>query len=219
VLAGAIGYLLAASPGMEGARRAMVGLLSLDSVQRMWFITRAAGLTGYVLLWLSTVWGLVVSAKFLDPVLHRTVSYDFHEFLSLLAIGFVALHILVLLADQYLPFNLAQILIPFVAPYRPLWVGVGVIGFYLTILVTVTFYLRARIGPRVFRAIHYASFLAFLAAAVHGLLAGTDSSLLTTQLLYAGTLLSVVFLTTYWVALGVQRRWDPERTLNTRLPD
>jgi hypothetical protein len=37
--------------------------------------------------------------------------------------------------------------------------------------------------------------------------------------LYAGTLLSVVFLTTYWVALGLQRRWDPERTLNTRLPD
>jgi sulfoxide reductase heme-binding subunit YedZ len=211
-----IGSIAAASPGLQGARQIAAQLLALDSVQRMWFVTRAAGLTGYVLLWLSTAWGLVVSSKILDPLLHRSFSYDFHEFLSLLAIGFVGLHVIVLLADQYLPFTLLQVLIPFVAPYRPIWVGIGVIAFYLTILASVTFYMRARIGSRAFRLIHYSSFVAFLGAAFHGLLAGTDSSLLVTQILYAGTLLSVVFLTTYWLALQLQTRIQPKRSLPPR---
>ncbi len=211
-----IGSIALAAPGLQGVRQVAARLLALDSVQRMWFVTRAAGLTGYVLLWLSTAWGLVVSSKILDPLLHRSFSYDFHEFLSLLAIGFVSLHVIVLLADQYLPFTLLQVLIPFVAPYRPVWVGIGVIAFYLTILASVTFYVRARIGPRAFRLIHYSSFVAFLGAAFHGLLAGTDSSLLATQILYAGTLLSVVFLTTYWLALQLQTRIQPKRSLPPR---
>lgn len=214
--AAVVGAIALVAPGLRGAPQLVTRLLELDSVQRMWFITRAAGLTGYVLLWLSTAWGLVVSSKILDPLLHRSFSYDFHEFLSLLAIGFVSLHVIVLLADQYLPFSLLQVLIPFIAPYRPVWVGIGIVAFYLAILASVTFYIRARIGPRAFRLIHYSSFIAFLGAAVHGLLAGTDSSLPATQILYAGTLLSVVFLTTYWLALQLQSRVHPDRRLPPR---
>jgi sulfoxide reductase heme-binding subunit YedZ len=208
--------MLASSPWAAGSRQVVSGLLALDTVQSMWFITRAAGLTGYILLWLSTAWGLVVSSKILDPILHRSFSYDFHEFLSLLAIGFVTLHVIVLLADQHLPFNVLQALIPFLAPYRPFWVGIGVIAFHLTVLASATFYIRARIGARAFRVIHYTSFIAFLGAAVHGLLAGTDSSLLVTQLLYAGTLLSIVFLTTYWLILQLHARLQPRAGLSSR---
>ena len=210
-----IAYFAVVSPWLQDFRLFAARFLALDSVQRMWFVTRAAGLTGYVLLWLSTAWGLVVSSKILDSILHRSFSYDFHEFLSLLAIGFVAVHVIVLMADQYLPFNLLQVLIPFVAPYRPFWVGMGVIAFYLTVIASVTFYIRSRIGTRAFRVIHYSSFVAFLGSAVHGLMAGTDSSLLATQLLYAGTLLSVVFLTTYWLALQFQTRRAPARALHS----
>jgi len=91
----------------------------------------------------------------------------------------------------------------------------GVIAFYLSLLASATFYIRSRIGARAFRLIHYSSFVAFLGAAVHGLMAGTDSSLLATQILYAGTLLSVVFLTTYWLALQLQTRRAPGRALRS----
>jgi predicted ferric reductase len=205
--AGGIGGTLVQLPAMQAMRQSAAELLSLDSVQLMWFITRASGLTGYVLLWLSTVWGLVVSSKALDALLHRSFTYDFHEFLSLLAIGFIGVHIAVLMADHYLPFTLSQILVPFLAPYRPFWVGIGVLAFYLTLLVTVTFYMRRRIGMRAFRWIHLSSFLAFLGAAGHGLMAGTDSSLPLTQVLYASTLLVVVFLTTYWATLRLLTKW------------
>ncbi len=178
-------------------RQALDGLFAVSTVQAMWYVTRAAGLISYLLLWLSTVWGLAVTNKMLDPVLHRAFTYDFHQFLSLLAIGFVILHVVVLLADKYLPFSVAQILVPFAAPYRPMWVGIGTIGLYLTLLVSITFYIRRWIGQKTFRVIHLASYLAFIGAALHGLFAGTDSPLPTVQAMYAITSLLVVFLTVY----------------------
>lgn len=185
--------------------RLLDALFALNTANTAWMITRAAGLTAYVLLWLSTAWGLAVSNKILDGLLHRAFTYDFHEFLSLLAIGFALLHIVVLMVDKYLPFSLTEILVPFIAPYRPLWVGVGVIGLYLTILVTVTFYIRRWIGPQTFRIIHYASYTAFIAVALHGLLSGTDSPLLTVQVMYAGTTLVIVFLTAYRAFIALLR--------------
>jgi predicted ferric reductase len=181
-------------------------LFAASSVQALWYVTRAAGLISFLLLWLSTVWGLAVSNKILDPVLHRAFTYDFHQFLSLLAIGFMILHVVVLLADQYLPFSVAQVLMPFAAPYRPLWVGIGTIGLYLTLLVSITFYIRRRIGQKAFRAIHMASYLAFIAAALHGLFAGTDSPLVTVQVMYIVTTLSVVFLTVYRIVMSAQAK-------------
>src|SRR5574338_728113 len=121
-------------------------LFATDSLQFWWYLTRAAGLMGYFLLWLSTAWGIAVSSKILDPLLHRTFTYDFHEWLSLLGLAFIAVHVAVLALDKFLPYSLWQILIPFLSPYRPLWVGIGVLAFYLTFLVTITFYLKAKIG-------------------------------------------------------------------------
>lgn len=197
-----LGLALGYTP-IEFVGKVLNKLFATNSVQTMWYVTRAAGLTAYLLVWLSTVWGLGVSSKIFDPVLQRVFTYDFHQFLSLLAIGFIILHIVVLAADQYLPFSIAQILVPFIAPYRPVWVGIGVFGFYLTILVSITFYIRRWIGQKTFRVIHYASFIAFAFSALHGLFAGTDSPLWTTQAMYLVTSLVVVFLTAYRVFASV----------------
>jgi sulfoxide reductase heme-binding subunit YedZ len=180
-------------------------LFATNSLQIMWFITRSAGLTAYLLLWLSVAWGLAVSSKILDVILHRAITYDFHQFISLLAIGFIILHIGILMFDRYLPYSLAQILVPFLSPYRPLWVRVGVIGFYLTLLVTVTFYLRKRIGMNAFRVIHMLSLVGYLGVTLHGFFSGTDSSLVTVMALYGGTFLVVVLLTAYWLWVLVRK--------------
>ena len=212
LLAAALVVLVSVLTGVPPAAlvgRMLNALFALDSVQALWYVTRAAGLAAYLLLWLSTVWGLVIPSKFFDPWLPGALAYDLHEFLSLLSIGFVALHVVVLLGDRYLPFTLAGILVPFAASYRPVWVGVGIIGMYLMLLVSITFYFRRRIGAATFRAIHLASFGAYVAAAQHGLMAGTDSPLAATRLMYAGTSLAVVFLTVYWIMLLVFRRLAP----------
>ncbi len=199
------GLVLAGSHGAE-FRNLLNRLFALDSQQAMWYVTRAAGVMAYLLVWLSTVWGLAIPTKLVDRLLHRSFTFDFHQFISLLSLGFLALHIFVLTADRYLPYSLAQILVPFLSPYRPLWVGVGVIAFYLLLLVTGTFYVRQRIGMKAFRAIHYTSLLAYLGATAHGLLAGTDSSLPALLAMYAISFLVIVFLTTYWLVLLLQNR-------------
>src|SRR5512140_2062048 len=177
------------------------GLFSINSVQAWWYVTRAAGLSSYILLWLSMIWGMAIATKILSPAVEGTYSYDFHEFLSLLGLGFVLLHVIVLLLDKFLPFTIWQVLIPFIDNYRPMWVGLGVIGFYIFLLVTVTFYMRQSIGTNAFRSIHALSLLGYLGATLHGLYAGTDSALPITTIIYAGTFLVVVFLTVYWLAM------------------
>ena len=174
-------------------------ILATDSQQVFWYITRSAGLIAYLLLWLSTAWGLAVSSKILDGMLHRTFTYDFHQFISLLALGFLGLHLAVLMLDNYMPFTLLQILVPVFSPYRPVWVALGGVGLYLSVLVTVTYYMRGKIGMKAFRSIHVLSLVGYLGATIHSLFSGTDTALLPARILYFGTFLTVVFLLVYWL--------------------
>ena len=206
-LLAALAVLVLSIPAAAPLRIVLDRLFAFNSQQAMWYITRAAGIMAYLLLWLSTVWGLAIPSKLFSDVLNGEFAFDFHQFISLLALGFLGLHVFILTADRYLPFSLTQVLVPFISPYRPVWVGIGSLAFYLTLLVTVTFYLRKRIGMKSFRYIHYSSLLAYLGAVVHALFAGTDSSMPVTLILYAGTFLVVVFLLVYWlVAMRLAKR-------------
>ncbi len=212
-----VGMLLAIALGQSLGSvsfvKSLQSLFAINSVQIWWYVTRASGLTGYFLLWLSMVWGFAIPTGFMRPLLENIFSYDFHEHLSLLGLGFVLVHVAVLLFDQYLPFSLLQLFIPFVDTYRPLWVGFGIISFYLLLLVTFTFYVRQRIGAKAFRAIHVFSLVSYLGTTLHGLFAGTDSALPITMLLYGGTFLVVVFLTVYWLIMRTNKKEDEHVTV------
>ena len=197
------------TPAGSSLAQSLQSLFAMDTVQAWWYVTRAAGLTSYLLLWLSMVWGLAISTKFFHPAVDGTYSYDFHEFLSLLGLGFVLLHVIVLMFDKFLPFSIWQIMIPFIDTYRPLWVGFGIIGFYLSLLVTVTFYMRKIIGSKAFRKIHVLSLAGYLGATLHGLFAGTDSALPVAKFLYGGTFLVIIFLTIYWLVMSKLNKREP----------
>jgi predicted ferric reductase len=190
------------------------GFFALDSIHVWWYISRASGLMAYLLVWLSTIWGFAISSKIFDSYIERVFTYDFHEHLSLLSLGFVLLHAIVLLLDHVEPMSLMEILIPFTSGYRPFWTGIGIIAFYLSILVTVTFYIRTWISMKTFRTIHYLSVAVYVGALLHGLYTGTDSALNWTQYMYWGTFLSSVFFCVYWLVIVRLRKRndiDPKR--------
>jgi predicted ferric reductase len=187
--------------GAASFAQQLQSLFAMNSTQIWWYVTRASGLTGYFLLWLSMVWGFAIPTGMVRPLLENVFTYEFHEHLSLLGLGFVLVHIVVLLFDKYLPFSILQLLIPFTDMYRPFWVGLGIISLYILLLVTFTFYLRQRIGSKAFRSIHVLSLVSYLGTTLHGFFAGTDSALPITMLIYAGTFLVVVFLTVYWLIM------------------
>jgi predicted ferric reductase len=207
---------LGQSLGSTSFAQQIQSFFAMNSTQIWWYVTRASGLTAYFLLWLSMVWGFAIPTGFIRPVLENIFTYDFHEHLSLLGLGFVLVHIAVLLFDKYLPFSIIQLLIPFTDTYRPLWVGLGIISFYLLLLVTFTFYLRQKIGSKAFRSIHLLSLVSYLGTTLHGLFAGTDSALPITMVIYAGTFLIVVFLTVYWLIVRTFKK-DEEHITVTQI--
>ena len=100
-----------------------------------------------------------------------------------------------------MPFNAPQWFVPFISEYRSFWVGIGIIGTYLSLLATATFYLRKWLGVRAFRVIHYLSFAGFFGVLLHIWFAETDTGLFSTRLMYLLAGLSVVFMTAYRLML------------------
>jgi DMSO/TMAO reductase YedYZ heme-binding membrane subunit len=175
----------------------LMGLPLTGQTPAYWYMARAGGLVAYVLLWLSTVWGLTLTTKITEGLVPAPIAYGLHEFLSLAAICFATLHGLVLLGDEYINFNILHLALPFLAPYKPFWTGLGTLALYLSVVLTSSFYIRKQIGQKTWRAMHYLTFAAYLLALGHGLMAGTDTSLPMIKLMYLGTGFSVLFLTYY----------------------
>ena len=93
-------------------------------------------------------------------------------------------------------------LVPFAARnYRPVWVGLGQIGLYTWVIVTLSFYIRKRLGQKNWRAVHYLSYASFLSLLVHGIFSGTDSSLPWVQVFYWFSGAALLFLTIYRILL------------------
>jgi predicted ferric reductase len=175
----------------------LMGLPLTGSTKAYWYMARAAGIVSYLLLWLSTLWGLMLSTKFISKRLPAPIIYGMHEFLAILSLVFMALHTFVLLGDDYIKFNLWHLAVPFIAPYQPFWTGLGTIGFYLSTAMTGSFYIRKQIGQKVWRILHYLTFITYLVALAHGAVAGTDSSLPSLKLVYLITGLAILFLVYY----------------------
>ena len=89
---------------------------------------------------------------------------------------------------------------PGISPYRPLAVSFGVLACELAALVAVSFSVRRRIGFRVWRRLHWATYLLFVLATAHGVAAGTDSSRPWALGLYLGAVGAVAFAAS-WRAL------------------
>jgi predicted ferric reductase len=141
-----------------------------------WYLSRGTAFISLSLLWLSMALGLGMTNKMARLWPGAPASFAIHEYVSLLGLAFAIFHGLVLLGDHYINFTLTQIIMPFTTTsYRPLWVGLGQIGFYIWVIVAMTFYIRQIIGQKTWRLIHYLSLAIYLLGLVHGLFSGTDS--------------------------------------------
>lgn len=181
-----------------------------------WILARAGGLTAYVLLTSSVLAGLVVKSRPFGRALKTASVTDTHRFLSLLALCAVGVHCFALVLDSTVRIRLPALIVPGLAPYRPLWTALGVISAELAALIFISFRLRKRIGARAWRRLHWATFGVFAAATVHGLAAGTDSARPWVFALYLGAIGSVVFATAWRV---LSRTPKPTTKGGTRVRD
>ena len=174
----AIGAAIGAAALMILARLASsVDLAAALGGRLPWYTTRAAAVTAYLLLSGTTILGLSISTRWLDRLISRATAFALHEWLSWLALACVGLHVGALLVDRFEPFSLSEVLMPLTSSYRQVATGLGVLGLYLLATITVSFYLRAHIGQRAWRTLHYGSFALYLLATAHGIFSGASQDL------------------------------------------
>ena len=139
---------------------AMAGSMIGSQPKVFWYLSRGSGIVAFWMLWLSMVFGVLLTGKVARWWPGSPQSLDLHQFTSLLGLGLALFHALILTGDHFINYSLAQVLTPFAGQgYRPFWVGIGQVAFYLTAIVTFSFYVRKRIGVRTWRLLHYLSFL------------------------------------------------------------
>jgi predicted ferric reductase len=172
-----------------------------------WYLSRSSALVAYGLLWLSMVFGLLMTSRVAKAWPGGPVAFDLHQHASLLGLAFALFHALILMGDRYIKADLRQVLVPFAYEgYNPLWVGLGQVGLYLMAIVGLSFYLKGQIGRTAWRAIHFISFVMFALALIHGIWSGSDSEQSWTQALYWLTGGSVLFLTAYRILTTRRKR-------------
>ena len=142
-----------------------------------WYLTRSSGVVALVLLSATLVLGVVASVGWTTERWPRFLSQDVHRNVSLLGLVFIGIHVVTTVVDGYVPIGLADVVVPFISPYRPLYVGLGALAFDLMLAVLITSGLRHRIGYGTWRFVHWLAYLCWPVALVHALGTGTDTQL------------------------------------------
>ena len=143
-----------------------------------WYVARAGGMVALVLLTATVVLGMAMSGRASQRRWPRFAVEDVHRFANLLTWSFVGIHALALLADDYYSFSIGDLVVPGLAPYRPVATALGVVALELLAALALTNKLRGRVPYTFWRRAHYANFAVWLLALGHGVTAGTDSDTL-----------------------------------------
>lgn len=172
----------------------------------LWYASRATGVVALVLLTVVVLLGIGVNRQRRLPGLPRLATTSLHRSMSLLAVAFVAIHVITAIADPYVTIGIAASVIPFTSPYRPLWLGLGAISLDVMIALILTSLARARLGRRAWRAVHWLAYACWPVALAHGIGSSDD--------LRSGWLLGLTVACT--AAVAVAASWRVAGALTTR---
>jgi hypothetical protein len=140
-----------------------------------WFVARSSGIIAWALLTLSVCWGLLLSTRLLSRRVSPAWLLDLHRHLGGLAVVFTGIHLVGLVADNYVTFGWTELFIPMASSWKPGAVAFGVVSFYLLLAIEFTSLAMRRLPRSLWRWVHRSSFVLFGFATYHGLVAGTDA--------------------------------------------
>ncbi|MBF6555202.1 MAG: ferric reductase-like transmembrane domain-containing protein [Acidimicrobiales bacterium] len=142
----------------------------------LWYTTRATGVVALLLLTGTMVLGILTAGRVRTTSWPAFAQADLHRRVSLMAMVFLAFHVLTSVLDTYVNVGWAAIVVPFASPYRPVWTGLGTVGVDLILAVALSSALRQRISAATWRGIHWLAYGSWPVAMAHSLGMGTDAS-------------------------------------------
>ncbi|MBK3497401.1 ferric reductase-like transmembrane domain-containing protein [Viridibacillus sp. YIM B01967] len=158
-----------------------------------WEWIRILGFLAYFYFTIAVIFGLLRKSNFVKS--NKNLIYHIHQ--SAGWMGFITLiaHLLFLLIDNYQPYSIIEIIIPFTSDYKPLLSSLGTIAFYLFFLVIVTSDLWIqKMNRSVWKKIHFLVLPAWILSLLHGLFIGTDTGSIYVMIFYGVTANLTVFI-------------------------
>src|SRR2546429_8066348 len=98
--------------------------------------------------------GILATGQGRLPGLPSFAVTGLHRSLSLLSVLFIAVHVTTAIIDPFVSIGLAAVVIPFISPYEPFWLGLGAVALDLITALILTSLARAHISRRARRGSH-----------------------------------------------------------------
>ena len=148
----------------------------MNTAQLAWFTARSSGIVAWVLATSSVLLGLALSTRLVRRKGVPVWLNSLHRYLGTLTLVFTAVHLGALVADNWVHFGVADLLVPMASTWRPGAVAWGIVALYLLVAVQVTSWCKRWLPRRLWHAVHLTSIPLFVAGTVHGAQAGADWS-------------------------------------------
>jgi len=171
-----ITHLMAASALGSGALQPGAASPGLLDGPALWFANRGTGFVLLVLLTFSTMLGVLSTSRVSLRLWPRMLTQGLHRNVSLLAVTFLAAHVVTAVVDTFVDIRWYDAFVPFGGRYMPLWLGYGAVALDLLIAVTVTSLVRHKMSHKPWRVVHLLAYGAWGLGLLHGLQMGTDAS-------------------------------------------
>jgi hypothetical protein len=149
-------------------------LAAAGTGKTMWYLTRGSGAVTLALLTAGMVLGIAGPSGWRSARFPRFGIAALHRNLTLLAVVFLGIHVVTTVADRYTPIGWRDAVIPFLSPYRPLWLGLGALAADVLLALVLTSLLRVRLGLRSWRFTHWFAYACWPLALFHSLGTGSD---------------------------------------------
>jgi methionine sulfoxide reductase heme-binding subunit len=172
----------------------------------LWYASRATGVVCLVLLTVVALLGILVSRQGRLPGLPRFAVTGLHRSISLLAVAFLAVHVITAVADKFVTIQLIAAVVPFTSSYLPFQIGLGAVALDLIAALIITSLLRAHLGRRLWRGVHWLAYAAYPVAVLHSVTSAKDLRSGALLALTAGCVLSVCAGAGYRLATSGSRR-------------
>ena len=183
----------------------------------IWIVARSTGTAALVALVLSVLSGMALRSAALAWLSHNRGVRAVHDLTSVLWLPLAVAHVVALMLDPYAKIGLADVVVPFLVSYGSFAIGLGTISLQLIVVVLISTLLRDRLSRQGWLAIHRLSYIAFVGAFAHGVLAWTDLAQPVLGAL-AWVVAAVVVIVAFRRLTASRARQSPARSKTVAIP-
>jgi methionine sulfoxide reductase heme-binding subunit len=146
----------------------------MSGTTAFWYASRATGVVSLLLLTAVLVLGILVNRQGRLPGLPRFAVTSLHRNISLLAVAFIAVHVVTAVLDSYVSIPILAGVVPFASSYERGWLALGAVSFDIMLAMIITSLLRGRLNRVLWRAVHLLAYLCWPVAFAHSIGSSRD---------------------------------------------